>query len=342
MSRLDKLKERHNQQASKLGMNTSTEDTPDITATNAIKDSQKKSSNFNIKSLFKGIKFYVSLLIVILIVTSIYFLINSRVSFDDYEKAVGVVVISGSVEQIFSEAFSSDEYLSDDGSSSANQVHFPFASAFAISDNEFVSSAHVTKEIESLLNRGYELYIKLSKTENINYPIVKVSHHPNYDENRLNYFDVGLIEVSEKIPYKLKIASKKELYNLSNGDNVCYIGFPLSNQVKGGINLSSPVPTLQKGNITSISDFDYKSIDKKFNYLIRHNLGAAGGASGSPLLNKKGKVVGILSAITIDAPNRELSAQDTENSFNPSAVMINFAQRADLIKQVRKGNNFFD
>ena len=29
MSRLDKLKERHNQQASKLGMNTSTEDTPD-------------------------------------------------------------------------------------------------------------------------------------------------------------------------------------------------------------------------------------------------------------------------------------------------------------------------
>ena len=71
-------------------------------------------------------------------------------------------------------------------------------------------------------------------------------------------------------------------------------------------------------------------------HLIRHNLPATGGASGSPIFAPNGEVVGILFAgnILLDSYCKEkqkAAKKDPGICRMPNAAMINFAERADLL-----------
>jgi len=60
-------------------------------------------------------------------------------------------------------------------------------------------------------------------------------------------------------------------------------------------------------------------------------LGAAGGSSGSPVFNPKGEVIGILSAGNFVG---QVNLETGEKTRAPSAVMINFAQRIDILREI--------
>src|SRR5690606_28555022 len=77
---------------------------------------------------------------------------------------------------------------------------------------------------------------------------------------------------------------------------------------------------------------DYFNIRRKdgMNQLVQHDVGATGGASGSPMINAEGEVVAVLSAVNfIFLNNGEIRI--------PSGASINFAQRADLVEELVEG-----
>ena len=235
-----------------------------------------------------------------------------------YEDAVGVVIIAGQKNgQSFSE---------------------PIATAWAVGDRVFVSNGHVAKPIAAALAKGLEAFIVLNKNPDKKLRIIEAIPHPKYGEKLLNLegkesvvptYDVGLLRVDVSVPKKFKIARDLELRKLDSGYRVAYLGFPMENLSGGGVDPQNPVANMQSGIITSTTDYWLSKAPFEKSLLLSHNLAAAGGASGSPIFNAKGEVVGVLSAGNVAI---QLDARTGKPARTPSAALINFAQRIDILR----------
>jgi hypothetical protein len=89
-------------------------------------------------------------------------------------------------------------------------------------------------------------------------------------------------------------------------------------------------PQTKLGNITVVTDYFNVRRRPDANQLIQHDLGATGGASGSPIINAQGEVVAVLSAVNF-------YFLDDGSIRIPSGVGINFGQRADLVRELLDG-----
>ena len=132
-------------------------------------------------------------------------------------------------------------------------------------------------------------------------------------------------------------AKPSELQKLASGYRIAYLGFPTEGLINGNVGVRNPVATMQSGIITAVSDYWQGDGGFKNNLLIRHNLGATGGASGSPLFNVKGEVVALLNAgnIAIQVSGLTQDGRVVGVKRIPHAAMVNFGQRVDLINQIR-------
>ena len=137
-------------------------------------------------------------------------------------------------------------------------------------------------------------------------------------------YDVGVLEVDngDALPPGLPIAANAGPDAVAPGTSLAFAGYPIEGV---GTQMSAqiaPNPQLQFGRVTSLSDFFLFAGDDAGAYLVQNSLPAAGGASGSAIINKDGEVVAVLSGGTV---------VQTETGRTPSAVLLNYAQRADLI-----------
>lgn len=105
-------------------------------------------------------------------------------------------------------------------------------------------------------------------------------------------YDVALLRTDEECGPPIPLASEQELRAIKAGDEVGYVGFPAENVFDPR---NSP-PSLLTGRITRLTDFFYNPVRDDTAILIHHNLATVGGASGSPIINKDGKVVALNSA----------------------------------------------
>jgi len=105
-------------------------------------------------------------------------------------------------------------------------------------------------------------------------------------------YDVALLRTAEDCGPPIPLASVDELRAVKAGDEVGYVGFPAENVFDPR---TSP-PALLTGRITRLTDFFYNPVRDDTALLIHHNLATVGGASGSPIVNKAGKVVALNSA----------------------------------------------
>lgn len=105
------------------------------------------------------------------------------------------------------------------------------------------------------------------------------------------------------------------------GTTVGYVGFPTENLVG--------LPSIQRvsGRVTNQTDFVFQPSPVADAQLIHHTAVSAGGSSGSPLLNEQGEVVGLVSAGSLVAMGGRRIP-----------VGFNYAQRADLIAELRDGD----
>jgi len=148
--------------------------------------------------------------------------------------------------------------------------------------------------------------------------------------------DVALLRVKnpERLGPPLEVASKETLADLASGVRVAYVGFPFEG-VKVS-DLDRPEPTSKIGHISGLKDeFLGKATDPEHRVVIQHDLGLTGGASGSPLLNPDGKVIGVVSAGSFHFFMDIASGGQVRI---PSAVAVNFALRADLLSELLAGN----
>jgi hypothetical protein len=94
--------------------------------------------------------------------------------------------------------------------------------------------------------------------------------------------------VEKDLPKQVKLASKEEAAEVAQGSTMFSFGFPgrLADPRK-------PVATLVAGHIGRVTKFDASMGSGAENQLLQHSALSMGGASGSPLFNSRGKVIGL-------------------------------------------------
>lgn len=146
-------------------------------------------------------------------------------------------------------------------------------------------------------------------------------------------YDVALLYVDDqtKLGDPLTYASREELVGLKAGQQLVLIGYPM--EQLNGTDITRPEPTSQTGIITSMTSFFLSSTGPETDLLIQHSVPATGGASGSPMFNTKGEVVAFLNAGNIIL----YQTPDGGTMRQPSAALVNYAQRADLLLDLAEG-----
>jgi S1-C subfamily serine protease len=167
--------------------------------------------------------------------------------------------------------------------------------------------------------------------------------HPGYQKipvnaqgkKPINNPDVAILEINGQLTNILTLATKGELQELRAGQSIQYIGFPMEGLAGKNININSLIATTQSGTITAMSDWWLGDSGQEKNWVIRHDMGATGGASGSPMFNADGHVIGLINAGNIIGQVRQTS-DGLKVSRAPSAAMVNFGIRVDLLDEILK------
>lgn len=238
----------------------------------------------------------------------------------DHEKAIGLVVLMKNTQ--------------------SGDMPVPDATAWAIGPHTFATNSHVAGPVAEELKKGGSAFIILNRHPDARFRIINATVHPKYETRIVNFeghepavspFDVGLLEIEGTADIFFKIAPRSALEKLDSGDRIGYLGFPMEGMAGDGVDFRNPVANMQSGIVTSVTDYWLSKANFPNRLLIQHNLGATGGASGSPIFNPKGEVVGILCAGNL-VGQVDLGSRRVRRA--PSAVMINFAQRIDILRDI--------
>lgn len=231
----------------------------------------------------------------------------------------------------------------------------PFGTAFVVADGVLVTSAHVA-ETFSQMGDGLAMVVRGAGSPPVDLPIAKVAVHPHYHrfedawraygplragaggESRpiteAGGYDVALLYVAEadraKLAAPLGLGPDADLLALEPGELVGYVGFPVESAALGGVNLDDPEAQLQIGRLTALTDFFLVKSEAGDRHLLQHSLPVQGGASGSPILDRRGQVVGVLSG-------GNMVEIDKHGTRVPTGIGVNFGQRADLVRELLVG-----
>lgn len=226
----------------------------------------------------------------------------------------------------------------------------PIGTAWLYKPGVLATNAHVARDVAVLLKQatdkgvsGCVAYYLPNQSKGIAVQILAIAIHPEYNRIAVdvngtrpaNSPDVALMTLKEKLSPALSIAGKNVLENLKPGDAVQYIGFPMENLHGKNVNLHNVMATTQSGTITAISDWWFGDSGASANKLIRHDMGIAGGASGSPIFNRAGQVIGLVNAGNM-LPNISFTKSGEKKVSRASnAVMVNFGIRVDLLDEIQ-------
>ncbi len=211
----------------------------------------------------------------------------------------------------------------------ANPQIGPNGTAWAVAPNLFATNAHIAWPVMNELKAGGAVYVAINKRPDQRYRVKAAIPHPDYFKDSRGIDgkgpatwpnDVGVLVIDGKVSTTLKRAPQTKFEQLDSGHRVAFLGFPMEDVQRGGVDPANPVATMQSGILTAVTDFWLAKSVPENRQLIQHNLPAAGGASGSPIFDVDGDVVGILS------------------SGNVMAAM-NFEKWAGYVNQIRGAQN---
>jgi hypothetical protein len=214
-----------------------------------------------------------------------------------------------------------------------------FGTAWAVAPGIYATNSHVSQPIAELLKNGGSAYIAVNRRPDLRLKITRAVVHPRYGKVETDFegkkqpvlsYDVGLLYVQGEAPKVFRPARKPELEKLDSGYRIGFLGFPMEGMAGNNVDVRNPVATMQSGIITATTDYWLTPAPFERRFSVQHNLGATGGASGSPIFNSRGEVVAILNAGNIIGT----ISHDGNVVRAPSAVMVNYAQRVDLLRDI--------
>jgi len=202
-----------------------------------------------------------------------------------------------------------------------------------------VTNAHVADEVDPKHGGGWVVF---PGTDGQSHVITSVELHPKYLRQLASpgvhagaavlTHDVALIRLQTMpVPAVAGVPIEPEfkLHALRELQPVAYVGYPMRDMAGGGTSVDRPRPVAKSGTISSLTDWAQRDTpNPKEAYLIRHDLGVTGGASGSPLWDVSGDVVGIICGMNVE---RVYDPIIRKHEIRPSAALLNFAQRIDVL-----------
>jgi hypothetical protein len=223
--------------------------------------------------------------------------------------------------------------------------------------DKLATNAHVTEEI-----KGHEdEYVLIGPNGHV-IKIAKVESHPGYTAFKdfkktrgkkfgdkfkpldvINEYDVGIIYPAEPLPADpetkkvaaLELASQDQLKSLQPGAAVASVGFPIEGLAASSVVTDAP-SSLRFGNISALTNVFMCKAESEDRLLIQHSVPVTGGVSGSPLIDASGKVIGVVNGGNTATVLK--AAGEDEKVRIPSAALINFAQRVDLLDDMLSGS----
>ena len=144
-----------------------------------------------------------------------------------------------------------------------------------------------------------------------------------------NGYDVALLQVSETLSPVLEIADRAELEALVPGDPIAYAGYPTEGVSSSHMQAFGPVPQQRAGTVTAVTDLFSMPSDPAHSRLIHHNMAITGGASGSPIIGRSGRIVALVNS-------GEVVGGAGGRRIFPG--LINYGQRADYLLELLSGD----
>ncbi len=239
----------------------------------------------------------------------------------------------------------------------SSEVVMPLATAWVAGDGIVATNAHVAEGFDPT-SLGGSLFLRSCADPPVDVRVRSARLHPGYavfsaivngtdghprafDAGAAEFLamlpacDVALLEVDTeeraKLGPPLAIAPDAVLRTLAHGEPLGFIGFPSEGLIRGGTDADRPQPTAQTGSVTAVTDFFLSRSVPEAAQLVQFSMSAAGGASGSPVLNRAGQVVAVLSggnSVTLGGGIPRLPVGG-----------VNYGQRADLLRELLDGGD---
>ncbi|MER9134752.1 trypsin-like peptidase domain-containing protein [Mesorhizobium sp. M0830] len=234
-----------------------------------------------------------------------------------------------------------------------------FATAWPVEPATMVTNAHVGRLMDTLKD-GERLCVRSPGDMPRTYCANSWQAHPAYAvfpkhlgalgnvgldgefqaATRPGAYDVALLRLDVPVDpgTVLEIAESATLTALKEGDEVAFAGYLLRDIAGNETAQREPTPELHFGTISSLTNFFMFASDGDVAHaqLIHNSIAITGGASGGPVVDRNGKVVAVVSSGSIIAG----ASTDSVDKNHPSAALVNYAQRADLVRDMLPGRTF--
>jgi hypothetical protein len=112
-------------------------------------------------------------------------------------------------------------------------------------------------------------------------------------------FDVALMTLSDDSRARqeppLALANAAALAKVAEATELAYVGFPMESAAERGVNLRTPVAHVFLGHLTRKTDIFLAGGNPERANFLQYTMTVQGGASGSPVFDRAGNVVGLIS-----------------------------------------------
>ncbi len=148
------------------------------------------------------------------------------------------------------------------------------------------------------------------------------------------FCDVALMYVDKPdgLGPSLPLADAPTVAGLRAGSPVGSVGYPMEGLSLGGVNVTRPMPVVHQAYVSAMTDyFGASQVEDSERLLMEDAVPIAGGASGSAMLNPAGQIVAVVSA-------GNFIGSTQSGARIGSSAQLNFAQRADLVRELLDGH----
>ncbi|MEM1210874.1 MAG: trypsin-like peptidase domain-containing protein [Planctomycetota bacterium] len=138
-------------------------------------------------------------------------------------------------------------------------------------------------------------------------------------------YDVGYLVTKTDAGPVLPIASEAQLQELAPGDAIGYAGYPSEGLLATRIRTN---PEIHVGHLTAMTNFVSQADTFENSLILAHTIPTVGGASGSPLIDENGLVIGLVSH------GSAKRARTKHGAAERIMLGFNYGQRVTLLREM--------